>query len=297
MGNPMTSNDFLQYFRRWAEDQPLVRAALLTSTRTVPGATVDVFSDYDIILALQDVRPFHESRDWLAAFGTVLVMYRDPLEQEDGVFKSGNVIQFKGGLKIDFILWSVEILQRISAQEILPEELDAGYLVLLDKDHLTHGLKPPTYQAYIPSLPSENRFRDTIEWFFVDATYVAKFLWRDDLMAAKHIFEAMRQEYLLPMFEWHSEIGQNWSLKTGPYGRGLKKHLRSDLWAGLEGTYCGPNLDENWDTLFKTITLMHQVAQEVADRLGFTYPYEMERFTLEHLNKVRLLDQRADHFI
>ncbi len=103
-------------FVHWGESQPLVRAMLLTSTRAIPGGAADIFSDYDIILALSDVRPFFESRAWLEAFGQVLVMYRDPLSQEDGLLTSGNVVQFESGLKIDFSLWPVEKLRRIVAQ-------------------------------------------------------------------------------------------------------------------------------------------------------------------------------------
>ena len=89
-------------FIRWGEGQPLVRAMILTSTRAIPGGAADIFSDYDIILALSDVHPFFEDRGWLEAFGHVLVMYRDPLTEEDGLLKSGNVVQFEEGLKIDF---------------------------------------------------------------------------------------------------------------------------------------------------------------------------------------------------
>jgi aminoglycoside 6-adenylyltransferase len=70
--------------------------------------------------------------------------------------------------------------------------------------------------------------------------YVARYLWRDDMMAAKYAMENfMRHEHLLPMLEWHLELENDWSVKTGLYGRRLKKWLRPDLWADLEKTYTG----------------------------------------------------------
>jgi hypothetical protein len=36
----------------WANQQHLIRAVLLTSSRAIPHASLDVFSDYDVILAL-----------------------------------------------------------------------------------------------------------------------------------------------------------------------------------------------------------------------------------------------------
>jgi aminoglycoside 6-adenylyltransferase len=273
---------------RWAEGQPAVRAMILTSSRATPLGPEDAFSDYDIILALEDILPFHESRGWLEAFGRVLVLFRDPLETEDGCQKSGYVIQFEGGLKIDFSLWETEILRQVAAASNLPAEFDAGYRILLDKDGLARGLKPPTYKAYIPVPPSERKYRETVEMFLLDATYMAKFLWRGDLMAARHLLETfIQQEHLLPMLEWHMEIEHGWSVKPGPYGRRLKRTLRPDLWADLESTYTGPGLEENWQALFRTIALMRKAALEVGERLGFAYPHEMERRTLDYIHQIK----------
>jgi aminoglycoside 6-adenylyltransferase len=277
----------LASFIRWGEGQPLVRAMILTSTRAIPGGAADNFSDYDIILGLSDVRPFFEERGWLEAFGHVLVMYRDPLSEEDGLLTSGNVVQFEEGLKIDFSLWPVEKLRRIAAQAQLPDEFDAGYRVLLDKDQLTAGLQPPSYRAYIPKPPTGTEYGESIEDFFLVAIYVAKYLWRDDLMAAKYLMEnAMKHEHLLPMLEWHVELEHDWSVKTGLYGRRLKKWLRPDLWADLESTYTGMSVPDNWVALDHTITLMRKVAGEVGSRLGYVYPAEMDRRTMAYIKKI-----------
>jgi aminoglycoside 6-adenylyltransferase len=283
-------------FIEWGNEQPEVRAMILTSTLAIPGGESDILSDYDVILALQDVRPFFESRNWLEDFGHVLALYRDPLESEDGHLKSGYVIQFEKGLKIDFTLWEVEILRKIVGEPELDPELDAGYLVLLDKDHLTDGLKPASFLAYIPQPPIEAEFQNTIEVFLLDTTYVAKFLWRDDLMAAKHIQELLLQEHLRPMLEWHLEIEHGWSVKPGPYGRRLKKWLRPDLWKELESTYVGAGLEDNWEALFRTISLMRKTALEVGEKLGFAYPYALEDRVMAHLKRVENLEKDAGHF-
>jgi aminoglycoside 6-adenylyltransferase len=97
-------------------------------------------------------------RIWLQVFGPVLALYRDPLIADKGLERSGYVTQYENGLKIDFSLWPVELLQRVGAEVNLPAEFDAGYQVLLDKDHLTTGLKPPGYAAYIPTPPTEAKY-------------------------------------------------------------------------------------------------------------------------------------------
>ena len=295
--NTGTEKEVTESLIQWADQQPLVRATLLTSSRIIPNASVDVFSDYDVILAVLDVHPFYEDRTWLGDFGSVLVAYRDPLELYYGFPKSAYVTQYENGLKIDFTLWSVEILQRIAVAPQLPNELDAGYLVLFDKDHLTDGLKPSTYRAYIPTPPTEAEYQDTVEVFFLEATYVAKLLWRDDLMAAKHILDHfMKQEHLRPMLEWRFEIDQQWSVKPGPYGRRLKKWLSPAIWAELESTYTGAGLEANWEAMFRTIALFRQVAIEVGHHLGYPYPHGLDRRAVAYLQKVKNLDRRAESF-
>jgi len=287
----------LEQLTHWAEQQPLVRAMLLTSSRAIPQAPSDVFSDYDVILALRNVQPFYADRTWLEAFGPVLVLYRDPLIHDRGLARSAYVTQYENGLKIDFSLWPVELLQQVVADPKLPDELDAGYQVLLDKDQLTDGLKPPTYAAYIPLPPTETEYQETVEVFFLEATYVAKLLWRDDVMAAKHILdELMKQEHLRPMLEWRMELEHQWSVKLGPYGRRLKQWLRPDLWSELERTYTGAELEANWAALFETIGLMRRVASEVGERMGYGYPQGLEQRVVAYLQKVRQLEREAESF-
>jgi aminoglycoside 6-adenylyltransferase len=295
--NAASEKEVIDTLIQWAEHQPGVRAMLLTSSRAIPNAPTDVFSDYDVILAVREVQPFYEDRTWLEAFGPVLVVYRDPLEPYYGFPKSAYVTQYENGPKIDFTLWPVEILQRIAAEPQLPDEFDAGYRVLLDKDHLTDGLKPPTYRAYIPTPPTESEYLDVVEGLFQEATYVAKYLWRDDLMAAKHFLDHfMKQEHLRPMLEWRLEIDHDWSVKPGLYGQWLKKRLSPDLWAELESTYRGAGLEENWEAMFRTIALFRKVAIEVGDRLGYAYPHDLDRRTVAYLQKVKNLDRKAGSF-
>jgi aminoglycoside 6-adenylyltransferase len=59
----------------WAEERDPVRAMLLTSTRARPRTPVDVLSDYDVVLVVEDILPFFEDRSWLDDFGRVLVAY------------------------------------------------------------------------------------------------------------------------------------------------------------------------------------------------------------------------------
>jgi len=297
MADRLMKDRIVQRLMRWAEGQEMVRAMLLTSTRTAPDAYMDLFSDYDVILAVTDIHPFFEDRAWLEDFGRVLVLYRDPIQLEQGVERFAYITQYEDGLKIDFTLWPVEMLAQVMNAPELPDDLDVGYVVLLDKDGWTAGLRPPTYNAHIPSPPTRAEFENRIEEFLHEATYVAKHLWRGDLMAAKYnLDQAMKMNNLRLVLEWRIEIDGGWSVKPGAYGKGLKRFLDPETRQELEATYAGADEQDNWDALFKTIALFRRVAIEVGDRLGYPYPHELDRRVMAYLRRVQGLDRGATSF-
>jgi aminoglycoside 6-adenylyltransferase len=289
--------DLIAGFLKWGEHRPSVRAVLLTSTRSKPGARVDLFSDFDIVLVVTDIRPYYEDRSWLGDFGQVLVVYREPIRLDHGLERFAYISQYEDSTKIDFSVCSAGILARIAQDPELPDELDVGYTVLLDKDHLTDKLGPPSYRAHIPSPPTQRADLALIESVFHEATYVAKHLWRDELMPAKYNLDyAIKHRELRRLLEWRMEIDCCWSAKPGAYGKGLKRGLAPELWAALEETYVGAGIEENWDALFGTLALVRQVAVEIGDSLELEYPHSLDCRVTTYLRRVRSLAPGADAF-
>jgi aminoglycoside 6-adenylyltransferase len=297
MGDALECSDgqaIIDRLVRWGQQQPLVRALLLTSSRTNPTAPVDVLSDYDLIVVVTDIQPFLADEAWLEAFGALLVVYRDPVRLTYGFETFTRVTHYQDGTKIDYSIWPAALLPQITAQPQLPDFLDIGYRVLLDKDHLATALLPPTYAAYIPAPPTAQAYRTVIDDFFNDALYVAKYLWRDDLLPAKYSLDnVMKLECLRQMLEWRMEIANGWSIKPGVNGRGLKRHVQPAIWADLERTYVGGGIAENWEALFRTIELFRTVAVEVAGLLGYAYPDALEQGVLAHVRKLHDRDRPA----
>jgi len=296
MMNDKSSRDIYADLIIWASERRQIRAMLLTSSRAIPGAPVDALSDYDVILIVEDIHPFVSERSWLNDFGDILVVYWDPLIPDStfGIEKCSNVTQYADGLKIDFTLWPVSLFQKIAAAPVLAAELDAGYQVLLDKDRLAAALRPPTFTAYIPKPPTLTAYLTHINDFLSDAPYVAKCLWRDELMPAKWCLDYdMKHIYLRQMLEWRIEIEHEWSIPVGFLGKGLKSHLSNDLWSQLEQTYAGAQLADNWDALAKTMTLFRQVAIEVGEQLGFSYPEDLHERVEGYVIHIKQLPPRA----
>lgn len=228
-------------------------------------------------------------------FGDVLVVYRDPLKQYYGIEKFAYIAQYDGGLKIDFTLWPEEIFSQIEVSQHLPKDLDIGYQVLLDKDGLTANLKPPTFEAFLPTPPDEITYQRIIEEFFHETTYVAKLQWRDELMPAKYSLDnIMKINYLRQILEWQAGIENDWVVQPGVFGKGLKKHMDSETWSELERTFTGAEIEGNWKALFATIALFRRVAAQVGDQLGYKYPFQLDERMMDCLRRVQTLDAGAD---
>ena len=281
----------IQRFIRWGQEHKAIRAMLLTGSRANPNASVDAWSDYDVVLVVEDIHPFFVDRAWLQDFGRVIVAYWDPIHPVPdfaGLEQVGNVVLFQDGLKIDFVVWPVELLRRLARSPVLPAGLDLGYAVLVDKDRLAAGIHTPTYTAYIPTPPTNEAYQKVVEDFFSDVPYVAKCLRRDELMPAKYCLDFdMKHNFLRQMLDWRMECDRDWSAPTGFLGRGLKKSLPSEIWSQLESTYVGAGIEENWDALFRTLALFRQVAVEVAEQLGYAYPYDMDRHVVAYAQEVK----------
>jgi aminoglycoside 6-adenylyltransferase len=225
-------------------------------------------------------------------FGDLLVRYRHPIRTLGGHRRFASITQYANWLKIDFTVMDVGYLQAIAALPQMPADLDIGYAVLLDKDDLTADLATPTYQAYILEPPTETAYLENIENFLHETTYVAKNLWRDELLPAKHSFDTvMKGEYLRQMLEWHIALAHDWTWKPGVLGKGLKRDLRTDYWQRLASTYIGADADANWQALFETIALFRDAAAEVGAGLGYTYPAASHQRIVADLRMVKGLDQ------
>jgi aminoglycoside 6-adenylyltransferase len=281
--------DVLEKLTAWGQAHPDIRAMILTSSRARRDGSADVLSDYDVILAVRDAAALAANAAWASGYGQPLASWGDQ-DELYGLTTYFLGVVYEDAVKIDYTLWPDELLERVSEQAALPEGLDVGYRVLLDEDGCTSGWQPPTYRAHIPDKPTEAEYQALVEEFWWSATYVAKSLWRGEIIFTKFVLDYdMKLGPLRRFLEWRIEIDHDWSLKPGIYGRGLERSLSTGTWRQLAGTYVGTDIEDNWNALFRTTALFRQVATEVGDALGYAYPQQVDDAMTAHLEVVRKL--------
>jgi aminoglycoside 6-adenylyltransferase len=284
----MNEADVLPWLTAWAAGQPDVSAMVLTSSRARPGAPVDALSDYDIVLAVPDAGRFAREDAWVHDFGPPMVRWGDQGQLLGQATCFLGVI-YQNGVKIDYSVWPAVLLEHIAAEARLPDALDVGYRVLLDKTGLTAAWQPPSYRAHIPRPPGAAEYEALVQQFFWDATYAAKSLWRGDFMFARFSLEHdMKLVSLRRMLEWRLEVDHDWALKPGVLGRGLEKLLPPATWSELIATYAGAEVDDNWQSLYDSARLFRRVAREVGGALGFTYPQSVDDRVMDFVRAIQM---------
>jgi aminoglycoside 6-adenylyltransferase len=284
--------DVLERLIAWGNANATVRAMILTSSRARANGSADLLSDYDVIVAVRDADAFGRDDAWASGYGRPLVRWNDEHELY-GMTTFFRGVIYEGGVKVDYTLWPDGLLRRVAEETALPEDLDVGYRVLLDKDDQTSHWQEATYRAHTPSRPSREEYDTLVDEFWWDTTYVAKSLWRGDVFFAKFMLDYDSKFVALRRFlEWRIEMDHDWSLRPGSHGRGLERLLPAELWSELAATYVGTDIEENWEALFRTTALFRRVAIEVGAALDYPYPQDKDAAVTAHLRDVRALTPR-----
>lgn len=285
--NEHPRDEMLKRIVAWATDNPDLRALLLTSSLVNPYAPVDDFSDLDLELIFEYNGHYISHNDWTLIFGHPIAMIEEDETAFEGKYAM-KMILYKSSVKVDFKLFSkAKFLDEVHQSE-LSEDWDIGYRVLLDKDKITTEMPVPTYQHSLIKKPKEEQFRELLNDFWWDTTYVAKCLAREDIFYAKYMCEnIIRTEYLVPLIEWYIGSDYDWNITTNKHGRLFKQYLSSDLWEKIEMTFSGSDITENWIALFAMIDLVSAIGKRLSEKLGYAYPFQLQTEVTAYLEDVK----------
>jgi aminoglycoside 6-adenylyltransferase len=283
-----TEQEMLDLILETARCDERIRAVIMNGSRANPNAPRDPFQDFDIVYVVTDVAPFRHNLEWIRRFGELMILQmpeemQDPPPEDKGYFVY--LMQFMDGNRIDLGIFPLSMLDEVRD--------DSLAILLMDKDNLFAPFPPPNERKYLPKLPSGKAFADCCNEFWWVSPYVAKGLWRQEILYAKCIHDEYVREQLMKMLRWHVGVKTEFLVNPGKMGKYFQNHLEPDLWELLQRTFSDASYENTWEALFATCDLFRKIAIPLAEHFGFAYPFEEDKRVTAHLEYVRALPRDA----
>src|SRR5215813_13265845 len=265
-----------------------VRAVIMNGSRANPNARRDIFQDFDIVYLVTDVDSFKHDQQWINRFGELMILQMpdamgEPPPINDGRF--AYLMQFTDGNRIDLTLFPIA--------KFSERKKDSLSVLLLDKDNVVGPLPAPSERDYLSPQPSAKAFFDCCNEFWWVCPYVAKGLWREELVYAKYALDHVVRDQLRKMLTWYVGVKTQFLRNPGNYGKHFQRYLEPELWTMLEKTYADADYDHTWEALFTMCELFRVVSKQVATHFGFEYPQGDDEKVSAHLSHVRYLPRDA----
>jgi aminoglycoside 6-adenylyltransferase len=279
-----SEQEMLDLIMNTAKDDERIRAVIMNGSRANPNAPQDCFQDFDIVYIVTEVAPFRYDYEWIRQFGEIMIMQmpedmRDPPPGQDGRFVY--LMQFTDGNRIDLTIYPLAKLDELDE--------DSLTVVLLDKDGIAQPVSPANESDYLPQPPIAKAFADCCNEFWWVCPYVAKGLWREEILYAKYFLEHFVRDQVMKMSGWYVGLRTGFTGNPGKYGKYLKQYLEPQLWETLERTYSDASCDGTWEALYAMCDLFRKLALEIAEHFGFDYRTEDDKRVSAHLRHVRSL--------
>jgi aminoglycoside 6-adenylyltransferase len=259
-----------------------IRAVILNGSRTNPNVPRDLFQDYDVVYLVTEMAPFVHNLAWIKRFGEMMVMQLpDEMEGEEGSagISYAYLMQFADGNRIDLTIYPLARLHEMAR--------DSLSVLLLDKDGSVAPFPPPHEGDYLPRPPTARQFYECCNEFWWVSPYVAKALWRDEIILAKQLLDEVLRTQLLKCLTWYCGSLTDFAVSLGKAGKHFRRYLEPTMWEMLLRTYADADPEHTWEALLAMGGLFQAAAVTVAETFGFSYPHTDDQRVMAHLHNVR----------
>jgi aminoglycoside 6-adenylyltransferase len=273
---------------RTAQEDARIRAVILNGSRANPNVPRDPFQDYDIVYIVTEMAPFVHNLAWIERFGPMMVMQLpDEMEGTDTaqLVSYAYLMQFADGNRIDLTIYPLAHLAEMAR--------DSLSVLLLDKDGIIVPFPLPSERDYLPQPPTARQFFECCNEFWWVSPYVAKALWRNEIIYAKQLLEETLRPQLMKCLVWHVGSITEFAVSTGKAGKHFRRYLAPDEWELLLGTYADAETEHTWETLLAMTTLFRGIATKLAAAYTYEYPHGDDARVTAHLEHVRKLPPEA----
>lgn len=280
-----SEQEMLALILETARQDERIRAVVMNGSRVNPNAPRDIFQDFDIVYLVTELAPFKNNPEWIRRFGELMILQMpdamgEPPPQEDGDHFA-YLMQFADGNRIDLGFVPVEQRRQVVA--------DSLSVLLLDKDGLFEPLPPPDERGYLPNPPDTKAYADCCNEFWWVSPYVAKGLWRREIIYAKGVMEQYVRPQLMRMLVWAIGVQTGFKSNPGKFGKYFQRDLEPDWWDLLLQTYADAGYETTWEALLAMAELFRRAALQVGAHFGFDYPHDDDARVSAHLRHVRML--------
>jgi len=261
-----SQDEVMELILRVASADDRIRAVFLGGSRANSNAPQDILQDFDVTYVVSQIDSFLRDHSWIDVFGERLIvqMPEEMTIGEKDKYSFHYLMLFKDGVRIDLTLLPLSALETGYKHDSLT-------ILLLDKDAFFEKLPPETHADYYIKRPTEKEFKDCCNEFWWVSTYVAKGLWRHELIYAKTMLDNVVRSMFLKMIEWYIGTQTDFKVSFGKSGRNVKQHVSPELYAKILSTYQDSDINNTWRSLFTMTSIFSELANEVAADQQFKY--------------------------
>jgi aminoglycoside 6-adenylyltransferase len=284
-----SKQEMLDLILGYANKDDRIRAVTLEGSRTNPNVPKDILQDYDISFLVTEMDSFIHNPSWVDIFGERIIM-QTPEAMSMFPPELGRrfsyLMLFTDGNRIDLTLIPLDEKDDYCKEDKL-------LFILLDKDSCLPEIPAATDEDYWVKKPSAAFFADCCNEFWWVSTYVAKGLWRKEILFAQDHLNKLVRPMLITMLEWQAGIQTGFSLSTGKNGKYLNNYMPESSWQMLMSTYADGSYEGVWNALFTMGELFRITAVDVAAHLHYEYPHEEAQRVTVFLKQLQNLPPNA----
>jgi aminoglycoside 6-adenylyltransferase len=295
----------------WAADRNDLRAIAVVGSHARSDHPADPWSDLDVIFMARRPKRYLDGSDWVEEIETPWLAILEPtVVGDEQIFH----FTFAGGTKVDLVVVSsiafsmaaralATLRRHPSLLPLLPRRirdqlatlsdlLNRGYRFVLDKDRMSDRLQPGDLLTRRPGPPSEEDFLDLVKRFLNEQVSFALKMRRGEFFVVRTQGESRLIGLLLQMIEWHTQVtSDHWS-PVFEHGRFLEEWAPPLVIEQLRGTFAGYDPAEIWAARLKAFDLFRSLAEEMARRLGYVYPTQLDETVMAWV-RVQAVESRG----
>lgn len=285
-----TDQEIYDFLIEFAKNDDRIRLVMLNGSRIDPIATKDCLNDFDVIYFVRDIRSFLIDENWIEEkFGEILILQKPDdwfshLYNYEGNEPFAFLIQFLDGIRIDLTLVDVENYKKYMNENTL----EPGK-ILIQKDELPGVISLLDFSKFKIKDPSEKEFKDTCNEFYWLAPYIAKSLFRKELIYVKSIMENFQFEQLYKMLNWSVLIRSGSSVRTGKFSKYLPRFLTPKENEDLTNCFPGSDFNDNWEKEINAINLFTRFASFVGEYYQFQFDKQISQNIINYLSTIKNL--------